>query len=168
MYLSLCRGFSNYKASFFRTFPAGDRESYKDTKSGKQKRRDDYVETLYHYATNSPNGVALERTFFWCRFQRHSLLQKLSSWYEVSEISDLTNFSIFLRILHLIELQYVKFCSFSFKVNQQFSSLQSRRFLKRDPDAHGGGAGKGEGREEKGKNPCQRSLWNCKGWWTWR
>lgn len=31
-------------------------------------------------------------------------------------------------------------------------------FLKHDPDVHGGGAGKGEGRGEKGKNACQQSL----------
>ena len=79
MYLSLCRGFSNYKPSFFRAFPAGDRDSYKDTKSGKEKRRNDYMETLYHSATNSPNGAVLERTFFWGRFPRHWPLQKLSS-----------------------------------------------------------------------------------------
>ena len=63
MYLTLCRGFSNYKPSFFRAFPAGDRDSYKDTKSGKEKRRNDYMGTLYHYETSSPNGVVLERTF---------------------------------------------------------------------------------------------------------
>ena len=32
-------------------------------------------------------------------------------------------------------------------------------FFKRDPDVHGGGVGKGEGRGKKGKkNTCQQSL----------
>ena len=63
---------------------------------------------LYIQAKNYPNGVVLERAFIWGSFQRLSPLQKLS-FSKVDTRPGLSNF--FLRILHLIALQYVKFSS---------------------------------------------------------
>ena len=49
------------------------------------------------------------------------------------------------------------------KINHlDLSSLQSMCFFfKCNPEVHGGGVGKGEGKGEKGKNTCQQSLRIC-------
>ena len=78
----------------------------------------DEVENFVSKAKNSPNEVVLwdklsSRIVFedFHRYKSYIFLKFffVASWYEVSERSDLRNF--FLRILHVIELQYVTFSS---------------------------------------------------------
>ena len=62
---------------YLRAFAAGDRNSWQN--QGKRKVEGTINwKILCLWAKNSSNGVVLERTFIWWRFQRLSPLQKLS------------------------------------------------------------------------------------------